>query len=87
MYNELQKLIPMKNTINSILSDIAAENNVEFWDYSMDTLSYFRKYFFDSMHLNKNGAEIFTAGIAKRLVSYIKRNNIVKSPKKFLIHK
>ena len=57
----------------TLLEEIAAEEDVPFWDYSTDT--YFTEnpgYFFDYMHLNDEGARVFSGMIVDRIDSLYK---------------
>ena len=78
MYYELQQLIPEKDSVDTILKNLAVQNNVQFWNYSNDTLSYDKKYFYNSMHLNTKGAEIFSKTLAKNIESYLLQNTLIK---------
>lgn len=70
MYYELQQIIPQKDSVDNLFTEMAHKNGIQFWDYSKDTLSYSTKYFYNSMHLNYTGAEIFSQTLAQRLENY-----------------
>lgn len=42
-------------------------NNVYFFDFSNDSISYDENYFYDTFHLNKNGAELFSQKLANQI--------------------
>ena len=55
---------------------ILAKYNVPFWDYAFDTSFYKREYFYDNIHLNDKGAQLFSA----RIASDIKQDLEKKKP-------
>lgn len=59
-YIEGQQFVTNRSEIMTLLKGIAQENNLPFLDYSDHYLSMDKKYFYNSMHLNATGAEIFT---------------------------
>ena len=59
-YHESHKYIKNRGEIISLFESIANKNKIPFLDYSEDSLSYSKKYFYNSQHLNKHGAELFT---------------------------
>jgi hypothetical protein len=72
MYYELQQLLPQKDSLDNVIAKLAQKNGIEFWDYSKDRLSYSKKYFYNSMHLNMTEAEIFSRELAENLKAFIK---------------
>ena len=42
--------------------------------FSTDAISYQKKYFYNSVHMNKTGAELFTA----KLIDTLKQSNMIK---------
>lgn len=71
MYFGVQNLILQRDSVDAAIKKFAQTNEFLFWDYSQDSLSYNTKYFFDSLHLNKLGAEIFTKHLASDLKKFI----------------
>lgn len=63
-YIEGQQFVTNRSEIMTLLKGIAQENNLPFLDYSDHYLSMDKKYFYNSMHLNATGAEIFTRILA-----------------------
>jgi hypothetical protein len=78
MYYELQHLIPQKDFFDRQISDIAKKNNIQFWDYSQDSVSFSKEYFYNSLHLNIKGAEIFSRTLSVNLRRYIQGVNNYK---------
>ena len=46
--------------------------NLPLLDYSEDTISYQQKYFYNTTHMNKKGADVFTKELSQDLQEYIK---------------
>ena len=53
----------------TMFQNIADRNNIPFLDYSNDPICYDTSYFYNAMHLNARGADIFTAKLAHDLDS------------------
>lgn len=70
-YIEGQNFVVNRAKIISLYEEIAKKNNLFFLDYSNDTISKQRKYFYNSSHLNKTGAELFT----NKLIKDLKKTN------------
>ncbi|MDR2122360.1 MAG: hypothetical protein LBP34_04460 [Flavobacteriaceae bacterium] len=66
-YVEGQKFIKNRAQVMKIYKDISKKYNIPFYDYSKDSMSYEKKYFFNSLHLNAAGAELFSEKLAKDL--------------------
>ena len=56
-----------------IYKNISTKYDVPFYDFSNDSMSYQKKYFFNAEHLNKLGAETFT----KKLIDTLKRSALL----------
>lgn len=67
------------DSIFTAINKFVIDNNLEYWDYSKDSLSYNKKYFYNSLHLNKFGAEIFTKQLAKDLIDFIQKQKVNSS--------
>jgi len=63
-YIENQELTINRDEIFKIYNDFATKYDIEFLDYSKDTISYQKDYFYNSQHLNKKGSELFTEKLA-----------------------
>lgn len=64
-----QKFISNRNEIMGIYSSFSEKYNIPFFDYSNDSLSFKKEYFFNATHLNKTGAELFTNKLIVKLKS------------------
>jgi len=71
-YIEGQKLLKNRKEIINLYQNLADKYNFVFLDYSNDSISSNRDYFYNSQHLNKIGAELFT----KKLSNDIKTKRI-----------
>jgi hypothetical protein len=59
-YIEGQQFVKNRDSIITLYHKFSKKYKIPFYDYSNDTMSYQKKYFYNSLHLNKNGAELFT---------------------------
>ncbi len=59
-YVDGQKFVKNRNEIINIYKDFSKKYNLLFFDYSNDDISAQKELFYNSLHLNKKGAEIFT---------------------------
>ena len=50
-----------------LCNDIKNKHSLTFLDYSYDSISFKKEYFYNSLYLNKTGAEIFTRQLAHDL--------------------
>ena len=66
-YYEAQPYITNREKIINIYKAIANNNKILFLDFSSDELTKSKEYFYDSQHLNKKGAEIFTKKLSLRI--------------------
>ena len=46
--------------VTELFKKFSKKYDIPFYDYSTDTLCFHKKYFYNALHLNKTGAEIFT---------------------------
>lgn len=69
-YIEAQRLYTNREEIIKIYREFAIKYNFYFLDYSDSFLSYKNKYFYNSQHLNKNGAVKFSNILAEDLKKY-----------------
>ena len=75
---------PIYHKSQNILVDeyrsLAKEHKIKFYDFShYDKLSLNRNYFYDSQHLNKKGAEIFTSDLSNLIHSEFSNHFLLKS--------
>lgn len=66
-YIEGQKFVKNRNQVIKIYKDISSKYNIPFFNYSEDSMSFNKSYFFNSLHLNANGAELFSKKLANDL--------------------
>ena len=59
--------IKNQKEILDVYNKLSAEYNIPFYNYMYDPLNYSRSNFYNSLHLNKNGSEIFTHKLAEQL--------------------
>lgn len=70
-YKEGQDFVKNRDEIMNIFFYFSAKYNIPFIDYSNDSISYKKEYFYNASHLNAKGAELFTS----KLVHDIKNND------------
>jgi hypothetical protein len=63
-----------KDEVINIYHTFSKKYNIPFLDYSIDSLCYDTAYFYNAMHLNKKGSEIFSL----KLANDIKKQNLYK---------
>jgi hypothetical protein len=66
-YIEGQKFIKNREEIMGLYSKLSKKYSIPFYDYSNDSISFQKKYFYNAEHLNKTGAELFTNMFIKKL--------------------
>ncbi|WP_417888092.1 DUF1574 family protein [Zunongwangia sp.] len=54
---------PYKKHIDTVLTNIAINENIQYLNFSNDSLCYNRKYFYNSSHMNKRGSTKFSEKI------------------------
>jgi hypothetical protein len=67
-YYEMQALARNRKEVLGKAKQIAAHFNFPVWDYSESPICHDRSNFYNSQHLNQNGASAFSDDFAKRLV-------------------
>ncbi|PWA04017.1 hypothetical protein [Flavobacterium psychrotolerans] len=73
-YVEGQKFVKNRDQIISIYKKYSEKYHIPFYDYSNDSISFQKKYFYNANHLNKTGAELFTG----KLISKLKSTNALQ---------
>jgi hypothetical protein len=73
-YIEGQIFTKNRDEVLSLYTKYSHKYNIPFYDYSTDAISYQKKYFYNTNHLNKMGAELFTT----KLIDTLKRLTIIK---------
>lgn len=66
-YIEGQNFIKNRDSILKMYQSIAKVHDIPFLDYSKDTICFNKDYFYNAMHLNKKGSELFTKTLSKDL--------------------
>jgi hypothetical protein len=56
-----------RGEIFSLYREVAADTGVPLWDYSFDKISRNKGYFYNSQHLNRAGAEVFSGELALKI--------------------
>jgi len=70
-YIDGQHFIANREQLFDIIHQFSKKYNIPFYDYTTDTMSYKKAYFYNSEHLNKMGSQLFT----KKLVGDLKHRN------------
>jgi hypothetical protein len=73
-YIEGQIFTKNRGEVLSLYTNYSHKYNIPFYDYSTDAISYQKKYFYNTNHLNKMGAELFTT----KLIDTLKQSNVFK---------
>ena len=63
-----------RGEVLSLYTNYSHKYNIPFYDYSNDAISYQKKYFYNTNHLNKTGAELFTA----KFIDTLKQSHLIK---------
>ncbi|GHS97432.1 hypothetical protein FACS189421_04230 [Bacteroidia bacterium] len=69
-YIEYQQMVLNRQDVIDFWSNLAKETDVLFLDYTPDSISYDKQYFYNSQHMNKKGAELFSRKLAEDLKKY-----------------
>jgi hypothetical protein len=67
-YYEMQALERNRHEVFARVREISDQFTVPLWDYSDSSISRNRAYFYNSQHLNADGAKVFSTGLAPRLI-------------------
>lgn len=73
-YIEGQKFVTNREEVMEVFKSFSNKFQMPFYDYSNDSISYQRKYFYNTQHLNKAGSELFT----KLLITDLRRDTSFK---------
>ena len=77
-YIEGQIFTKNRGEVLSLYTNYSQKYNIPFYDYSNDAISYQKKYFYNTVHMNKTGAELFTA----KLIDTLKHSSVIKELKR-----
>jgi hypothetical protein len=75
-YIEGQRFVSNRREILDLYKSIALHNNIPYLDYSGDELCLKKEYFYNTSHLNKKGAELFTTMLVQDIGKYLSRQKI-----------
>ncbi len=67
-YFEGQSVFSNHDKMLSMYKKIAEKNNLLFFDYSQQPISYKKELFYNAMHLNETGAEVFSNDLAEKML-------------------
>ncbi len=74
-YIEGQKFVRNRAEVLAIYTKLSKQYRIPLYDYSNDTISFQKKYFYNSVHMNKTGADLFTT----KLIDTIKHDKVMQS--------
>ncbi len=66
-YIEAQKFVKNRDELFALYKKFSLQYNIPFYDYSNNAISFRKDLFYNAEHLNKTGAEIFSAKLADTL--------------------
>ncbi|KAF0195965.1 MAG: Uncharacterized protein FD166_2692 [Bacteroidetes bacterium] len=72
-YIEGQLFVKNYDEIMNVFRKFSHDYSVPYYDYTKDTMSYSKRYFYNSTHMNKLGAELFT----RKLVVDMKKDKVL----------
>ena len=74
-YIEGQKFVSNRAQIMGIYKKFSNEYQIPFYDFSNDSISYHKKYFYNASHLNNSGSQLFT----KELIDTLKYSDVLRT--------
>ncbi len=69
-YIEGQKFVSNREQIMGLYKKFSQQHHIPFYDFSNDSISYKKKYFYKKSHLNRVGSQLFTKKLIDTLKSY-----------------
>lgn len=66
-YIEGQKFVKNRDEVFKIINDFSKKHNLMLYNYSNDSISFEKRYFYNASHLNKLGSEVFSRKLASDL--------------------
>ncbi|QNL20601.1 hypothetical protein HZR84_01075 [Hyphobacterium sp. CCMP332] len=76
-YIEGQLFIENRASLINLYENIASKHSLLFLDYSKDEINYNKDFFYNVLHLNKNGSKVFSATLANDLKSILKPQIVI----------
>lgn len=76
-YKEGQEFTINRKEVLTIYKGLSKQYKIPFYDFSNDSICFQKKYFYNSVHLNRIGAELFTA----KFIDTLKTSSIIKDLK------
>jgi hypothetical protein len=73
-YIEGQSFVSNRTEVVDIFKNLSKQYNLTFFDYSNDEICLDKNLFYNAIHLNKYGAEMFTKKLASDLKAQLKQN-------------
>lgn len=74
-YGEVQELTANRREIMERFERVARDAGADFWDYSASSFVRQRELFYNSQHLNRLGAEVFSSDLSQRLRNWFAASN------------
>jgi hypothetical protein len=74
-YIEGQKFVSNREYIMGLYKKYSKQYQIPFYDFSNDSISYHKKYFYNVSHLNKVGSQLFT----KKLIDTLKYSDVLRT--------
>ena len=65
-YIDGQKFVKDRDKVINVYKKLSKKHAIPFWDYSSDSISFNKDYFYNANHLNKTGSNLFTTKFAER---------------------
>jgi len=67
-YESHEYQLTLKKHIDSILKKTSNKKHIKYLNYSKDSLCYDKNYFYNSSHMNKNGATLFSKKVGELII-------------------
>jgi hypothetical protein len=77
-YIEGQRFVLNRPQIMELYKKFSQQHHIPFYDFSNDSISYHKKYFYNASHLNKIGSQLFTKELIDTLISNDFLINIIR---------
>jgi hypothetical protein len=85
-YYEMLDLVTNRAEVFTAFREISERTGTPFWDYTQASYCHDKKYFYNSQHLNRTGAEIFSRELSLRLVERTHSTSTVSRVPNFYDH-